>query len=326
MSLDGKLLARAKSALDAERAAREAQLAERREDAYAADPRLREIDGELRATVADAIGIALRRGEDPVEALESVRDHNLSLQEERGRELLAAGYPMDWLDEKYACPRCRDTGYCGTELCQCLLARYREEQKKELSGLLKLGEDDFDGFDLSLYDDEPDPRTGVSPRRNMEIVYETCREYARKFSADSLNLFLTGGTGLGKTFLSTCIAKVVSERGFSVVYDTAASVFARYEEDKFVRSEEARAAVRRYESCDLLILDDLGTEMATAFVVSALYTLLNTRLAARRKMVVSSNLGAKELGGRYSPQIASRLCGEFCVLKFSGRDIRLRDK
>lgn len=330
MSLDGKLLAKAKKRLDEERVRNEEAFAARRRDAYEKIPRLSEIDSELRGTVADAVGLALLRGGDPSEALEQVRDHNLSLQEERGRELVRAGLPIDWLDEKYMCPRCRDTGYNGTELCSCLLERYREEQRKELSGLLKLGKETFDHFDLSLYDDAPDPRTGISPRGAMEYVYEICVEYARKFSADSMNLFMTGGTGLGKTFLSTCIAKVVSEKGFSVVYDTAASVFAKYEDCKFSRFPEdadaVRADVRRMETCDLFILDDLGTEMNTSFVTSALYTLINTRLTSGKKTVISSNLSLEELGKRYSAPILSRLQGEYHVLKFYGSDIRLIKK
>ena len=327
MSLDGKLLARAKTRLDSERLENHEAFELRKRKAYEKNPRLAEIDIELSSTVVDAIGLALSRGEDPEEAFEQIRDHNLSLQEERGRELIHAGLPMDWLDEKYMCPRCRDTGYNGTELCSCLIERYRDEQRKELSGLLKLGKETFDHFDLSLYDDMPDPQTGISPRRNMEVVYEICVEYARKFSPESLNLFLSGGTGLGKTFLSTCIAKVVSEKGFSVVYDTAGSVFTKYEECKFTRFSDdidaIRADVRRMETCDLFILDDLGTEMSTSFVTSALYTLLNTRLTTGKKTIISSNLSIEELGRRYSSPILSRLQGEYQVLKFFGRDIRL---
>lgn len=327
MSLDGKLLARAKTKLDRERAENHESFQRRMREAYEKNPRLAEIDAELRSTVADAIGFALSRGGDPEEAFEQIRDHNLSLQEERGRELLRVGLPVDHLEEKYMCKRCRDTGYNGTELCECLLRRYREEQRRELSGLLKLGSETFDHFDLSLYDDQPDPNTGISPRRNMEFVYEICVEYARKFSSESMNLFLSGGTGLGKTFLSTCIAKIVSEQGFSVVYDTAGSVFSKYEECKFTRFsddiEAVRAYVRRMETCDLFILDDLGTEMSSSFVTSALYTLLNTRLTTGKKTIISSNLTIEELGKRYSAPILSRLQGEYNVLKFYGRDIRL---
>ncbi len=327
MSLDGKILRRAKERLDRRRAANEDMYARRREEVYAKNPRVRDIDRRLRETMTLAVTTALAHGSDPVEAMGAIREENLELQERRGMELLRSGFPMDYLEERYVCPKCRDTGYDGTKLCSCLMDLYREEQRLELSGLLKLGEETFDSFDLSVYDDEPDPATGVSPREVMGMVFDFCCEYARSFSPKgSLNLFLQGGTGLGKTFLSTCIARTVSERGFSVVYDTAAGAFAKYENEKFGRGdlEEARSEVRRLEGCDLLILDDLGTEFATAFVTSALYTLINTRLATGKKTVINSNLTTAQLSERYSAPIVSRLLGEFYTLRFVGSDVRLR--
>ena len=159
----------------------------------------------------------------------------------------------------------------------------------------------------------------------MEIIYETCVEYARKFGKNSMNLFFNGAPGLGKTFLSACIAHVVSENGYSVVYDMASSVFSRFEDVKFLRTEdpeEARSEVKRYLECDLLIFDDLGTEMTTQFTVSALYEIINTRLITGKKTIVSSNLTLDELSRRYSEQIMSRLEGEYQVLTFRGDDIR----
>ena len=329
MSLDGKLLARAKDRLDRRRRENEDAQWRRRETAYARNPKIRRIDDELRSSAIDAITAAMNSGEDPSQALEEIRDKNLGLQEERALELAACGLPGDYLNDRYICPKCQDTGYNGTRLCSCLMELYNEEQQKELSGLLKLGEEDFDKFDLDLYDDKPDPETGVSPRVFMETVFEYCVSYARKFSPDSENLFMLGGTGLGKTFLSTCIAKVVAERGFSVVYDTASAVFSKYEEGRFSRDKEgeaAKAQVHRMESCDLLIVDDLGTEFSTALVTSALYSLINNRLTAGKKTIFSSNLTIKELSARYSPAIMSRLQGEYKVLKFYGSDIRMKKR
>ena len=140
-----------------------------------------------------------------------------------------------------------------------------------------------------------------------------------------MNLFFNGSPGLGKTFLSACIARVVADNGHSVVYDMASSIFAKFEDAKFLRTEEPediRAEVKRCLECDLLILDDLGTEMTTSFTVSALYELINTRLVTGRKTIVSSNLTIHELRRRYSEQIMSRLEGEYQVLTFRGDDIR----
>ena len=160
-----------------------------------------------------------------------------------------------------------------------------------------------------------------------------CVEYARKFGANSMNLFFVGEPGLGKTFLSACIARVVAESGNSVVYDMASSVFAKFEDAKFARNDdtaearaEVRAEIKRYLECDLLILDDLGTEMTTAFTVSALYELINTRLVAGKKTIISSNLPLQELQRRYSKQIMSRLEGDYEVLTSAGDDIRKKRK
>lgn len=325
MSLDGKILARAKARLDARRADNERRMTQRRTLAYSRDPRIAEIDSEMKRTVIDAIDVALRKGGDPVEALDEIKDRSLSLQEERALALSRAGLSPDYLSDSYFCPKCKDTGYDGTKLCSCLMDLYKEEQAKELSQLLKLGEESFDSFRLDYYSDEPDPRTGVSPRQMMAEVFDFAAEYARNFSPRSMNLFFRGGTGLGKTFLATSIAKVVAENGFSVVYDTAASVFSRYEQEKFGRGETTeglRNEIKRIETCDLLIIDDLGTEMPTSFITSALYNIINTRLITGRKTIITSNLTPKELTGRYSPAVLSRLEGDFMSLRFVGRDIR----
>ena len=160
----------------------------------------------------------------------------------------------------------------------------------------------------------------------MSYALEICREYSSKFGPTSGNLLFSGNTGLGKTFLSASIAKVVSEKGFSVVYDTAVSVMEAFELQKFDRSGDGSAEiasrVRRYMDCDLLILDDLGTEMTTNFTQSALYTLVNGRLLRDKKTIITTNLGEAEMRKRYTPQIVSRLEGEYLPLGFAGKDIR----
>lgn len=216
-------------------------------------------------------------------------------------------------------------------MCDCLRSLCTQEQIRELSKLLDLGEQSFDSFSLDYYSPLPWPGESLSPRENMEFIFDVCSSYARKFGRFYFrNLFLTGAPGLGKTFLSACIARTVSESGFSVVYDTAVNIFTRFEEQKFARDRleagEAKDETRRYLGCDLLILDDLGSELSTPFVQSALYTLINTRLTADKRTVISSNLTMDQVRARYTPQIASRLEGEYRVLPFYGEDIRLLRK
>ena len=331
MAYEQNVLRRAAERLEGQRRRREEAQNARRREIYAAIPRVAEIDRQLRRTIVDIIAASLRQGNDPVPAIGAVRDKNLDLQAERADLLVAHGYPADALDDKPACPRCNDTGWRGAVMCDCLKNLCAQEQIKELSKLLDLGEQSFDTFSLDVYSPSPWRGSGISPRENMEMVYEICLNYAQKFGRFYFNnLFLSGAPGLGKTFLSACIARTVSENGFSVVYDTAVNIFSRFEDRKFSRdaedTREARDETRRYLSCDLLILDDLGSEMTTPFVQSALYTLINSRLTADRRTVISSNLSMEDVRRRYAPQIASRLEGEYRVLPFFGEDIRLLRK
>lgn len=324
MGYDGKILRRALDRFEADKAARAQDFQRRREAVYQAVPRIREIDRELRSTMSQILSSALRRGTDPGPAIRRIRDGNLNLQEEKRRLLTEHGYPADFLEEKPKCPICGDSGYNGSSLCRCLRGYYAREQLRELSQMLDLGNQSFDTFSLDWYAQTPDPQWGLSPRENMEAVYETCVHYASHFGKGSGNLLLSGAPGLGKTFLSAAIAREVSQRGFSVVYDTAGHVFSQFESRKFDRDEdgEAQAAVDRCLRCDLMILDDLGTELTTAFTQSALYELINGRLLAGKPMVISTNLLLADLEKRYSPQIVSRLKGEYELLAFFGEDIR----
>ncbi|MCI2058149.1 MAG: ATP-binding protein [Oscillibacter sp.] len=322
MACDGKLLRRALDRYEEDKKLREERFAQRRETIFIKEPRLREIDGELRATMSGIIASALRRGTDPRPPLEALRGRNLSLQRERAEILSRLRLPPDCLEEKPNCPLCGDTGYRDGRICRCLREYYAREQKKELSQMLDLGSQSFDTFSLDWYSETPLPGDEFSPRENMAWVEKTCRRYAENFGPGSGSLLLTGAPGLGKTFLSACIAREVSEGGFSVVYDTAAHIFDRFEARKFGRGDGAEGDVARVLRCDLLILDDLGTEMTTALVVSALYEIINSRLMARRATILNTNLPPEELSRRYSPQIASRVEGEFEILLFRGRDIR----
>lgn len=329
MAYDGRVLRRALQRFEEDRQEREHRFQERRESIFRRQPRLRQIDTELRATTSRIISSALRRGTDPLPALEVLRDENLSLQEEKRALLGKLGLPQDCLEDKPACPLCGDTGYRGGEMCRCLRSYYAREQQKELSRMLDLAGQSFESFSLDWYAEEALPHLGISPRENMEWVYRTCKRYADQFaSPGSGNLLLTGPPGLGKTFLSAAIAREVSGDGWSVVYDTAAHVFQQFEDRKFGREEdqEAQGDVARVLSCDLLILDDLGTEMTTAFVQSTLYQILNSRLLERRPTILSTNLKVAELSGRYGAQTASRVEGEYQILTFFGQDIRLLRK
>nr|WP_325299337.1 ATP-binding protein [uncultured Dysosmobacter sp.] len=325
MAYDGRIMRRALLRFEEEKRQREERFQERRESIFQRQPRLREIDAELCSTMSRIISSALRHGTDPAPAVEVLREENLRLQEEKRQLLGRMGLPEDCLEEKPACPLCGDTGYRGGQVCRCLRNYYAREQQKELSRMLDLGGQSFDTFSLDWYSDRVEPGQKKSARAHMEErVYNSCAEYAHRFGRKPANLLLFGAPGLGKTHLSAAIAREVSAGGWSVVYDTAAHVFERFESQKFGREEgeEASSDVDRVLNCDLLILDDLGTEMTTAFVQSALYQIVNTRLMEKRSTIINTNLSPEKLAQRYTPQIASRIEGEYELLPFVGEDIR----
>ena len=301
MTYDGKLLARARGELENIRARNRDEMQRRYNEVCVRAPELRGIDAKLRAHMAQLVKLTISRAPDLKEKIDAIKEENLDLQMRRAELLTEAGFGEHYLDEIISCPLCRDTGLYQNGVCQCLDRLYNRELTKELGTLMRRGDESFERFDLTLYPAEPDPASGLVPREVMKKVSEACRRYAVNFSGSSPNLLFQGGTGLGKTYLSACIARVVASRGFSVCY---------------------ALRIRRMESCDLMILDDLGTEMAAPMAQSALYTLVNNRLVNGKKTIVSTNLSNDELSRRYTPQIASRILGEFQCLPFVGRDIR----
>lgn len=321
MALDGKLLAKAREELESRHADNVAEHFLRQEKIYSRIPEVERIDTRLRTQMTELVGLTIRGGAELNDAIKKLEDESLELQAKKAELLVGHGYAMDYLDDIYFCPKCRDTGYINGKMCSCLKALYNAEVTRELGTLLKNSDECFEKFDLSLYG---------SARESMEIVFDTCREYAQSFSDRSMNLLFQGGPGLGKTFLSACIARVVAENGHSVCYDTASSALEAFETKKFSRdiqtAENAAVKVERMLDCELMILDDLGTEMPTPMAVSALYTLINTRLVNGCKTVISTNLTDAELLKRYNAQICSRLEGEFTKLPFFGSDIRLLKK
>lgn len=317
MSYSNDVLSRARAQLAQQRADRESENAAKLQAAYARMPRLKEIDKALAGTMAQAAQAAFLQGGDAAAALQQVREANLQLQKER--EALVA--QLGFLTEEPLCPDCGGTGYVGAEMCHCLKALCAALQRKEMGAAFRNA--GFESFRLDYYSDAVIPQLKTSPRAVMEKTLDSCRRYARTFSMDSGNLLLSGGTGLGKTHLALAIGAAVGEQGYAVCYETAAGLFGKLEKAKFAPSEETLREADKLERCDLLILDDLGTEMPSQFVTAALYGLLNARLLAGRPMVITTNLSVDEAGSRYSMQIASRLYGEFKRLTFLGSDIRI---
>lgn len=321
MAYSADVVRRARTRLESMKADRESLQESRLQEIYEKLPRVREIDKALRSSMVLAVQASFVKGEDGAAALAQVRQANLALQEER-KSLIAAAFPAEYLDDSPICPLCGGAGYIGSAMCRCLTDLCRQEQKKELA-LLTCGEHSFADFRLEFYSPEKAPNQVASPRAIMTRTLEVCRKYAENFTKESGNLLFNGSTGLGKTLLSACIACCVAEQGYSVAYESAPHLFGKLEKNRFHPDEDSAQAVAKLENCDLLIIDDLGTELPGQFVIASLYALLNDRLLAGKPMVISTNLNISEIKERYSPQIASRLQGQFQLLPFVGQDIRI---
>jgi len=321
MGYSAEVVRRARDRLAQAREDRASEDRQHLAEAYERVPRIREIDRELRMTMAQAAMAAFQAGTDGRKELEAVRDRNLALQRERAR-LAEENFEEGFLDETPICEKCGGTGYIGANMCECLRELCRQEQKKEVS-ILSGSRESFSHFRLDYYSDQVDTNYGVSPRTVMEKNLRECKNYALFFSDKSENLLLSGNPGLGKTFLSACIARTVADRGYSVAYETAGHLFTKMERAKFGNDEQARQETERYTRCDLLILDDLGTEMPGQFTNVALYGIVNDRLLLGKPTIISTNLTTEDIAKRYTPQIASRLRGSFKRVPFIGDDIRL---
>lgn len=316
MAYDTRLLARARDVLEARR--RENRREQDRRRALAAEkaPEALELERELTGLMAQVVGAALRKGDDPERAVAEIQQRSARLQERQRLCLERAGLPGDSLDDIYSCPKCRDTGYVLGQACSCLMEEYQKQREAELSRMLRGQSGDFADFRLDIYDE--------ATRPFMAGVLELAKKYAASFTPESQNLLLRGGPGLGKSALCACIAQAVFEAGHTVILDTVAGALGQYEAAKFSREhgEAAAREVRRLEESELLLLDDLGTEMLTSFSQSALYGLLDARLTARRPTVLVTGLTPEALAERYNPQLTSRLEGEFTSVQFYGRDQR----
>lgn len=312
------VVSRSRKRLEAQNAELRSRLAARQALVYEKLPRVQQIDMLLRRTMVAAARAALS-GQDARQAMEAVRQENLALQAEREdliRQHFGEGYLADPI-----CKACGGSGYAGVQMCQCLDAICRAEQDKEAARLGDASQR-LDSFRLDYYPEAWDNALGGIPRRIMEKNLKTCKEFAQSFSQGGGNLLFNGSTGLGKTFLAVAVGKEVAAQGYTVCYEGALGLFDKLEKAKFNPTEENLRRAQELEDCDLLIVDDLGTEFAGQFVIAALYGLLNSRLLAEKAMIVTTNLTIDEIKARYSPQIASRMEGEFTLLRFVGADIR----
>lgn len=320
MAYRNSVYIKAKEELERRRRKAEDELAERHAQVVAKCPELLDIERRMAAQGSQIVR-AIGMGADAQEYIEKLSQANLEAQRNRRSIILAAGFPEDYLTAHYTCEKCKDSGTYDTYYCECYRKLVREIAFEELSKSSPLKLSSFDNFNLSYYPQERDDE-GFSPREHMTRIFNFCRDYADDFSAASPSLVMYGKTGLGKTHLSLAIASVAVKRGYAVVYDSTQNIMNRLQKEHFSRVPSDEDTTELLETCDLLILDDLGAEFATQFTVAALYNIINTRMLKGLPVIISTNLDMKELEGKYTQRIASRIIGAFIPLYFCGKDIR----
>ena len=269
---------------------------------------------ELRATQNRLLSAVFSNKED----LPKIKYQYEQLSDKLKSMLVGNNFDADYLDVKYTCDKCCDTGIYEGRNCECLISLMNEYNFKSLCNTSKIGEYTFNNFSLKYYP-EAENEMGVSPKRKMSEILDYCKDYAETFSNKSRSVLMFGKTGLGKTHLSMAIATAVVKKGFFVVYGSAQNLLREAEKEYFSGGD---STINTLINCDLLILDDLGTEFDSKFNTSQIYNIINTRLEFLRPTIINTNLSGKELQERYAPRVVSRLIGEYDCLNFLGNDIR----
>lgn len=297
----------------------------RKSELYAQLPRLADIDKEL-ASIGVSTAKAVLSGEDAVARLASLKEKSIALQQEYKALLTSNGYTEDYLEPHFACDKCSDTGYVEldnkTITCDCYKKLLAATACEELNKISPLSLSTFDSFNIDYYSNKPDENNNV-PYKRMVKIYNHCLDYAKNFTPQSKGLLIMGSTGLGKTHLSLAIANEVINMGYSVVYVSAPDILGRLERAHFSYGyDEEQQLMQSLLDCDLLILDDLGTEFSTQFSSTAIYNLFNSRINMGKPIIINTNLSVDELGNTYTKRFTSRLTNSCEQLEFIGRDIR----
>ncbi|MGL4731089.1 MAG: ATP-binding protein [Clostridium sp.] len=285
-------------------------------------PSVLDIENEIKKLSIKLPLIAIKPMDNKEFEISNLKNKMLDLKMRKSELLTSKGYPMDYLSPIYKCPKCKDTGYVYTNKCDCykkylVQVAYENSDLKHL--LLK---NNFNNFNINQFSDE-NYNGSISPRANMERIYKQSIMYVESFKKHNDNLLFFGNPGTGKTFLSHCIAKDLIDAGYSVIYKTADDLISAL---KDVRFKDNTSLYETLVDCDLLIIDDLGTEQLSDFSKKELFNLLNTKILRNRKMLISTNYMLDELSSIYSERLTSRLFGNFTLYKFFGDDLRLRMK
>jgi DNA replication protein DnaC len=308
------------------KASREAEL--KREKLYAALPRLAEIDKQLKLFSINLSKSFLSKPEDLDVQVNKLRQEIEELKRERQSIYEKNSIPDNYLEIEYECAKCSDTGYTfDGKRCSCYNLQIINNLFQMSNMINMLGKENFNTFDINIFSNESYKNEKLTPRQNMYYVLEISEDFCSNFHTTNMNLLLYGGTGLGKTFMCNCIANELLNKEISVLYQTSFSLFETVEVHKFNKlneTEENRINYNMIFDCELLIIDDLGTEVSNSFTNAELFNIINERMITEKKTIISTNLSLEQLRDTYSDRITSRVFNNFIPLKFYGKDLRFK--
>ena len=297
---------------------------QRREEVYQKVPQIRQIEDEISS---QAVRCARKLLDGDTNAKEELKQHIEDLREQKEVLLSAFGFPADYMEMHYACPECQDTGYVDGRKCRC----FKKEEIRLLYSQSNIEEvllrENFDSFSYEYYDDRVViPEIQMTVADYMRQVHTWCKEYVENFEKKGSNLIFTGSTGVGKTFLTNCIAKALIDQYQSVIYLSSNDLFDVFSKNKFHydTEEEMKDMYQYILDCDLLIIDDLGTELNNTFVSSQLFYCINERLLRKKSTIISTNLSMTMLRDTYSDRISSRIISQYSIIPLYGDDIRTK--
>lgn len=280
-------------------------------------PEISKLAESLSETSYKITQAILNKDQNVSEAIEQIRKNNLSTQATIKTLLREFGYDENYLEIPFTCKKCKDSGFAMGKRCECFDRLLKKYAVESLNSSSKIVLNDFDDFKLEYYPDNK--QDGFSSREQMKEVFEFCKKYAADFSESSPSLIFTGKTGLGKTFVSSCIAKNLLERGVSVIFDSIQNIVRKVEDEHFGRTQGDTMGI--IEDADLVILDDLGSEFINKFSSSVIYNIINDRINLNKPLIISTNFSNHELNQMYNDRIISRI-SSFTPIHFSGTDIR----
>lgn len=297
------------------------RLQARKEALFKEIPELATI-GETIATLALTQAGKMLDGDES--ALLELKTEIQRLHNRSNELLLSHGYPLDYLQPQYQCSDCKDTGYINGKKCHCFTQAAIDMIYTQSNIKTVLEEENFEHFNYNLYSDkEVDPLTGLTPLENIRQAVGICKSFIEHFDTQGGNLFLYGGTGVGKTFLSNCVAKELLDANHSVIYFSATQLFEVFKKNAYEKSTEAAEDYQNIFDCEVLIIDDLGTEVANSYTNSQLFTCINERIIRKKSTIISTNLSLNELVDTYSERTFSRISKNYTLLKLYGEDLRM---